>query len=1278
MPSLRFSFLGPLEIRCGEQLLLKPPTLKSQSLLAYLVLHRSQEQPREKLAGLFWGDRTERKARRSLATAQWHIRACLGDETFLLSDNYALQVNPGASLWVDVDEFEALAKKDQPTSLQAAIGLYRGMLLEGFYDDWLINRRYQVEALYLEALARLMGLQQASGEPAQALSTALCFLENDPLNEEAYRTAMRAYCALGQRSAALELYRRAEEILQEELGLSPGIETRGLYQAVLEGRVMTGPAPDTEASPILPARARGQHPLETTRLSPLVGRAEELSQLVQAWNATLSGDHRLILIEGEAGVGKTRLVEELAAKVHNQGAWVLPGRCYAFERLLNYQPLVEALSRLKSLLSAEDWGEFPAWVLAEAGRLIPDLPAPETSSMEPPPALEGEQERLFEALTRFLIQVSARRPLLVVLEDLQWATASTLSLLHYLARRLAGQPVLLVGTLRPEPALEALRSQLERAGLARLIQLQPLSEPDFVSLVHSLSGAGPAIDPLARRLFRETEGNPFFLAEISKALFEGRLLWMEDRKWQGDFSRLAEGQLPLPGSLRETILARVEGLAEPAREALRLAAVLGREFDFEPFSLLYDQGDEAAVGVLEALLRSRLVEEGSGQLGRDYAFSHHKIQEVVSAELPRRTRQQLHARAGEALEGSSANPGRLAAIPGLANTPEQISPAELAYHFEQGSRIDPGLAEKAIRYQVAAADEARRLYANQEAIRFYRQALALLNERNDYNQAARTLMKLGLAYHNAFDFPQARQTYQEAFAFWRLAETAAQQSARSLPPAPHAFRLLAAEPPTLDPTRHPQDGSLSILKALFHGLVRQGPQMEILPDVAQSWELLEGGRRYIFHLDRERRWSDGEPLHASDFAAGWRRLLDPSNPADTPRLLYEIRGAQDFHRGNAPAEALGVQALDDVTLLVELDKPCGYFLNLMANPAAFPIPAHQLARFGEAWCRPEHLVTNGAFHLADWRDGEGMGLARSPDVHSRAAGNVERVQLSFLRADSSALALYAQGCLDLLDITFFQPGDLEAARQLYADEYRCLPRLATGFSGFDTSRPPFADRRVRQAFALAIDRQGLASLLRHYQVFPATGGFVPPGMPGHAPGIALPYDPPQARRLLAEAGYPDGRGFPEVISVFPQVSAIHVVGQFIKEQWEKNLSIRLLGQARPLNQFHAGESPHLFNYAWKADYPDPANFLQSSQPLFQTHWRHEEYEVLIESARRCLDQEQRMEIYAQAERILVNAAPLIPLFYLRTHLLVKPWVRNLPVSGGDEFAWKDVILEPHP
>jgi DNA-binding SARP family transcriptional activator len=271
MPTLQVYLLGTLDMRCDGQPLPKPPTLKSQSLLAYLVLHRDRAQNRERLAGIFWGDRPERKARRSLTTALWHIRRCLPEAGYLLSEPQTVQFDPHAALWLDVDEFESHAAHDDLARLESAAALYEGDFVDGFYDDWIITVRYRLDTLFCDVLTRLMVGQEAAGKQEEALSTALRLLDLDPLREDAHRLVMRVFCRVGQRPAALEQYRRCQETAQRELSAGPMVETTELYRAILDGHfevaqpVPTVPTAGAEIPQPFPS---GRDPLEATVSSP--------------------------------------------------------------------------------------------------------------------------------------------------------------------------------------------------------------------------------------------------------------------------------------------------------------------------------------------------------------------------------------------------------------------------------------------------------------------------------------------------------------------------------------------------------------------------------------------------------------------------------------------------------------------------------------------------------------------------------------------------------------------------------------------------------------------------------------------------------------------------------------------------------------------------------------------------------------------------------------------------------------------------------------------------
>jgi oligopeptide transport system substrate-binding protein len=959
---------------------------------------------------------------------------------------------------------------------------------------------------------------------------------------------------------------------------------------------------------------------------------------------------------------------------------VLWGRCYEFERTLPYQPLAEALRTVVSALTSDELADFPTWILGEVARLVPEVVEKLVLSdvegrpgLEVTPAIRSDQERarLFDGVTRFLAELSPHGALLVVLEDLHWASQSTLQLIHYLARHLADHRVLLVGTFRPEAMglqhpLLTLRRRLARDGLAKPLRLSRLSPGAVEAMVVKMSGAGEAVVPLAERLYQETEGNPFFLMEITKALFETDVVYLKEGIWWGDFARISEEELPLPAGVSEAIQARAQRLDEKAQEALRLAAVLGREFDFELLNAVWGRGEEATLEAVDDLLRHRLIDEGTGAMGRDYAFTHHKIQEAIYAGMPRRRQQHAHARVGATME--------------ILYGPEAEAMAgELAFHFEQGQQLDKTLTEKTIHYLLLAGDQARLAYAQQEAIDHYQQALALLKEQGDYEWAARTLMKLGLTYHNAFDFKAARQAYEEGFALWQRA--AQMEPAVPPPPAPHALREALPEPLTLDPARF-EGGFVS--QNLFSGLMEltspYGVAPDVVPDVARGWEVSEGGRKYVFHLRDDVRWSDGTPVTAGDFEYAWKRILDPATGSPNASLLYDVKGARAFHQGEvSDPDRVGVRALDELTLVVELEEPTAYFLHLVAHSVTWPIPRHVIAAHGEDWAEAGNIVTNGAFRLEAWQRGQSMILARNPDYHGRFMGNVQRVEVRFVPWHdwSTKLEMYEANDLDVCAVWAFPPVERDRARQRHAGEnWPVVGSPGTLCIVFEGRQPPFDDPQVRRAFVLATDRETLADVVEKGLSRPATGGFVPPGMPGHSAGIGMPYDPDRARHLLAEAGYPGGRGLPVVDVLTPPVN--EPVVEYLQRQWRENLGVEAtceaMEQAKWLDRLEK-ELPHLYCSRWGADYPDPDNFLRVavSSMMGLSWWQNEAYDALVEEARRVMDQEERMKLYRQAERILVEELPIMPLVYHWWADLVKPWVK----LRGPTMMYKDVIIEPH-
>jgi ABC-type oligopeptide transport system substrate-binding subunit len=327
-----------------------------------------------------------------------------------------------------------------------------------------------------------------------------------------------------------------------------------------------------------------------------------------------------------------------------------------------------------------------------------------------------------------------------------------------------------------------------------------------------------------------------------------------------------------------------------------------------------------------------------------------------------------------------------------------------------------------------------------------------------------------------------------------------------------------------------------------------------------------------------------------------------------------------------------------------------------------------------------NLVTNGPFCIESWdQAGEQEGtlvLKRNPRYYGRRTGNVDQVALIARPEDTGRLAAYEAGEWGMLSFRQLSQ-DRDRIRQRHADEYLSVPFLATSYAVFDVNQPPLDDPRVRRALVHALDRERHADVVLNGWAFPATGGFVPPGMPGHSSGIGLPHDPSLARRLLAEAGYNDGldlSGIEFVIGPGQEPTADYMV-----TQWRENLGIALswqtMGWEELLGRFETAP-PSILLYVWMSDYPDPDNFMRASNAVRWARWQDRDYRQLVEDARRVMDQDQRIDMYRRADRILVEAAAILPLTYWRSHFLIKPWIKRFPTSAIKWWYWKDVVIKP--
>lgn len=732
---IRAHLLGSLMLSCGgaeddelsETTLPLPGSTAARSLLAYLLFYRDHPHPRSVLAGQWWPDLPESRARRALSQALWHIRRILPD--LLQADGDTLYIPPDAQVWVDVAEFQSLLEAHLPfsfperseiiaddpdfvrfqaalTGLNRAVQLYRGDLLEGLYDDWVLLERERLHEMYLQALEALSHLESAMGHHASALESALALTRADPLREAGHRQVMRLYARLGRPEAALQQFAICREILKAELGLEPTPETKALAQRII-GRHVQELGPSEERFP----PARGPMALDRTspHLIPLIGRERERAELLRHIERMLQGQGGVVLIEGEAGVGKTRLLKEVAQDARRRGVEVLWGQCREQGTMRPYGPLLEALDMgLSTGYAGQLTGVVEEIWLRVLRPLLPPLaavlPGGDASIAIDP---GHERLRVVEAFAHLLSGWAGIVPLVLVIEDLHWANEDLLDLLIALARRLDRYRVLLIGTYRGEELSAGSTTEVK----LRMLWEVPWGNKQVLGRLdremtgelvrHSLGLLDPA--PLFEsRIYRETGGNPLFVLETLRALYEeGQIYQDEHGGWHTPWDEMTHDyvELRLPPGVGRVIARRLAKLEPEERTTLNAAAVLERDFTFALLHRTSRLPQNVTLRALHRLVGRQLLVEDRAT----YHFSHDKIREVVYRALGTSGRQDLHYRAAMALE---------------ALHPDQVE--LLAHHFEHGQ-----VADKAAYYHYLAGRRAAARHAHTTAVSYYDRAVAL-------------------------------------------------------------------------------------------------------------------------------------------------------------------------------------------------------------------------------------------------------------------------------------------------------------------------------------------------------------------------------------------------------------------------------------------------------------------------------------------------------------------------------------------------------------------------
>ncbi len=746
-PTLHICALGPPRVRLGENLVTFP-TRKTLALLIYLAIEAGL-QPREHLAALFWPEASPERSHASLRNTLSRLHASLrqvrgGAQTPYLSvTHHALGLNPDARIDLDLHTVErayGLARADRSSRmlpdgsaslplLQSAAARQRGDILAGFslgdapgFDDWAALQREVWHRRLGLVLDRLSEIQFARGEFAGATETASQWIALDALNEIAYRRKMRAHFAAGERGQALETYEACYAVLATDLGIEPEPDTVALAERIrtLAPRVH----PHSRRSAPQPHRPD----TSVAFLGSLfAGRVSEYQSLVDSYERAAAGQPQLVLLRGEAGIGKTRLASRFLAWASAHGAELLQGGAFESGSHLPFQPLVEAL-RLR--LGREDSpGDMldDVW-LAPLSRLLPELreryPGLPQAAQEGN-ALEAEptQSQIFEPLLQLTLGLANRAPLVLFMDDLQWTDSATLDLLQYAIRRWldSAARVLLLVSLRsealhpmtqpqPEGGLRGLSQWLTRVARELTpvhIELEPLGEQETVQMVLSIL-APPAAD-FAQWLYQETRGQPFYLIETLKDLLERQVLRPKRRaKRQWTFTVDAEHDLGqavrVPSTVHAVIRSRLNRLSPNAFSLLAGGAVLEQQITFERLCAISNMIEDLALPALDELISGRLLLEAARPgVASAYAFTNDMLRDVVYTEAGDARRRLYHQRALEILQAA----GESAAV--------------LAHHA-----LAAGLAQAAFRHSLAAGREALRISAVSESIVHFERARQLV------------------------------------------------------------------------------------------------------------------------------------------------------------------------------------------------------------------------------------------------------------------------------------------------------------------------------------------------------------------------------------------------------------------------------------------------------------------------------------------------------------------------------------------------------------------------
>jgi oligopeptide transport system substrate-binding protein len=494
------------------------------------------------------------------------------------------------------------------------------------------------------------------------------------------------------------------------------------------------------------------------------------------------------------------------------------------------------------------------------------------------------------------------------------------------------------------------------------------------------------------------------------------------------------------------------------------------------------------------------------------------------------------------------------------------------------------------------------------------------------------------------------------------------------------------EPQDVDPQTVTGVPEHRLMLTFFEGLVSEDPKLNTVPGVAEKWDISPDGLVYTFHLRADAKWSNGEPLTADDFLQSYKRILNPTLGSEYVYMLWHVAGAEDYYKKKiTDFSQTGFKVLNPRTLQLTLRQPTPFLLHMLSFYPWFPVPTRVIEKFGglerksTAWTRPENFVGNGSYVLKDWRPNQKIIAVRSPHYWDRERVKIDEIHFYPVELAETEERMFRTGQLHITNEVPLAKTPIYQREQ--PDHIRVDPWSGVYFYRFNTKRKPFDDVRVRRALAMSIDRETLVQKVTLGGEQPAYH-LVPPNLVGYNSRHRFKADIAEAKRLLAEAGYPDGKGFPRVELLYNTLEKHRIIAEALQQMWRRTLGIEVTLYNQEWKVYMDAQHSMNFQFSragWIADYIDPHVYFdlwETGGGNNNTDWGDPEYDRLLRAALQAGSTEARYEIYQQMEKIFLDAMPIMPIFFYTKARLVSPKVKNYYTTPVDNFPWKYADLDP--